>query len=69
MLPSCFLGSSRKNRRVPFYPAFRGERTESVENGLWPPEFRSHNMGLCDMNAEGGGGGGFHFVFCRGAAR
>ncbi len=52
-----FIGSSRKSRRVPISGALCGTGAGCVENGLWPPKFRSHNMGLCDANGEGGGRG------------
>jgi hypothetical protein len=52
-----FLGSSRESRKVPVLGALWRAGVGCVENGLWPPKYMSHNMGLCDMYGQGGGGG------------
>ena len=57
MMRQWFKCSSRKNRQVPVLGALWRAGAGCVEKGLWPPKFRSHNMGLCDVSSGGWGGG------------
>ncbi len=43
------FGSSRKNRRLPFFSALGGAGVPCVESGSWRSKRMQHNMGLCCM--------------------
>ncbi len=61
-----FESSSRKNRDLPFSPAFRWAGAALWKKVSDGQIFMQHNMGLCCMNeAKGRGGVGHFFFFAR----
>ena len=60
-----FVCSSRENR----YVRLLGRGQAMCRKGLWRSKKMQHNMGLCCMNGQGGGGGVGHFFFLSRAAR
>lgn len=57
------LSSSRKSHKLRLLP--RGQR--ACRKGYWRSKMMQHNMGLCCMNGDRGGGRVGYFFFWAGA--